>query len=208
MSSQDIVGVILAGGASSRFGGRDKAFTPFRGKALIEWSIAAIGPQVRTLAINTNGDPLEFEAFGCAIIRDQVATAPHERQGPLRGIEAALDWTARTHPGALCFTAPVDMPHLPHDIVTCLARALAASDAPAAFVTGPMGDQPLVALWRPEVLPRVAAFLKEGERSVRRALAALGATGVADARGAASYHNINTPSDADGFDDSPYPPCG
>lgn len=195
MSSQEIVGVILAGGASSRFGGRDKALIPYRGKPLLEWSVAAIGPQVRTLAINTNGDPLEFEAFGCVIVGDRTATAPHEREGPLRGIEAALDWTARTHPGALCFTAPVDMPDLPHDIVHHLFIALSGTDALAAFVTGPMGDQPLIALWRQEALALILSALERGERSVRRVLASIGALPVPDTRDGSRYRNINAAVD-------------
>lgn len=195
MSGQDVVGVILAGGASSRFGGRDKALIPYRGKPLLEWSVAAIGPQVRTLAINTNGDPADFVSYDCPIIRDRLPAASAVREGPLRGIEAALDWTARAHPGALCFTAPVDMPHLPDDIVNRLFTALAATNALAAFVTGPMGDQPLLALWRPEALAPVLSSLECGERAVRRVLASIGALPVPDTRDGSRYRNINTPAD-------------
>ena len=53
-----ILGVILAGGQSRRMGGGDKSLTDLGGQPLLAHVIARFAPQVATLILNANGDPL------------------------------------------------------------------------------------------------------------------------------------------------------
>ena len=57
-------GLILAGGLSRRMGGGDKALLPLAGKPMLAHVIAALEPQACPLAVNANGDPSRFAAFG------------------------------------------------------------------------------------------------------------------------------------------------
>jgi MobA-like NTP transferase domain len=67
-----IVGVLLAGGRSSRMGGGDKCLLPLGGKPMLAYALERLKPQVETMVINANGHPGRFEAFGLPVIADSV----------------------------------------------------------------------------------------------------------------------------------------
>ncbi len=57
--------VILAGGLSTRMGGGNKALRMLAGETLLSRVIARLSPQCGPLAINANGEPGQFEEYGC-----------------------------------------------------------------------------------------------------------------------------------------------
>lgn len=142
-----ILGAILAGGASSRFGS-DKALATLSGRALIDHVAAALASQCDGLVVvgRTHG--------GIASVPDRPAAG----LGPLGGLAGALHHAA----GAgfdLVLAAPCDMPRLPLD----LARRLAPAPA---FVA----DHPVVGLW-PVSAAAIVDRLIAQERRAMRALA-------------------------------------
>ena len=98
----ETLGVILAGGRSSRMG-FDKAMLPFQGRRLLDHVVARISPQVRVLAIN--GDAARLGGWAFVILPDPVAGQP----GPLAGVLAAMLWAGAFTKGRV-LTVPVDMP--------------------------------------------------------------------------------------------------
>ena len=68
-----IAGVILAGGRATRMGGGDKCLLPLGGRPILAHVIARLAPQVDALALNANGDPARFAAFGLPVLPDSVA---------------------------------------------------------------------------------------------------------------------------------------
>jgi molybdopterin-guanine dinucleotide biosynthesis protein A len=72
MEPPGVVGVVLAGGRSSRMGGQDKCLASLAGRPVIAQVIARLGPQVATLALNANAEPSRFASFGLPIIADRV----------------------------------------------------------------------------------------------------------------------------------------
>ena len=165
-SPHAIAGVVLAGGRSSRMG-VEKALVDFAGRPMLAHVLARFAPQVMALAINANGDPARFAAFGAPVIADLAPDQP----GPLAGIAAALAW-AQAHGCSRVATVPCDAPFLPRDLVALLARQ--PLEAPAVAM-GPEGWEPLFALWPVAALSHVEARLFAGERAVHRVLAGLGA---------------------------------
>ncbi len=120
MKASDLVlpaGVILAGGRSSRMGGRDKALCPLNGATLAERCTSRLRPQVAALAVNANGDAGSFAFLGLPVLPDPVADYP----GPLGGILAALDWAGEE--GKAVVTVAVDTPFFPADLVARLTEA-------------------------------------------------------------------------------------
>jgi molybdenum cofactor guanylyltransferase len=115
-SPHAIAGVVLAGGRSSRMG-VEKALVDFAGRPMLAHVLARFAPQVMALAINANGDPARFAAFGAPVIADLAPDQP----GPLAGIAAALAW-AQAHGCSRVATVPCDAPFLPRDLVARLAR--------------------------------------------------------------------------------------
>ena len=69
---EDVVGVLLAGGRSSRMGGGDKCLLPLGGQPMLAHIIDRLRPQVSDLVINANGDVARFAAFGLPVIEDRL----------------------------------------------------------------------------------------------------------------------------------------
>ena len=79
--SEDFVGVLLAGGRSSRMGGGDKCLLPPGGRPMLDYIINRLRPQVSDLVINANGNVARFAAFDLPVIEDRI----EGQAGPLAG---------------------------------------------------------------------------------------------------------------------------
>src|SRR3990172_4670992 len=92
---EGVIGVVLAGGKSSRMGGGDKALLPLGGRPLLVHVFERLRPQVAEIVLNANGDPGRFAAFGLPLVPDRL----DGQMGPLAGIHAALPstWANRPH---------------------------------------------------------------------------------------------------------------
>jgi len=136
------LGTILAGGLARRLGGGDKALRMVGGQTVLARLIGRLAPQVTQLILNANEDAARFDAFGLPVVGDDLP----DRPGPLAGVLAGLDWTARFATDVQWMvTAPGDAPFLPFDFV---AR-LHAARGQATLVCAASGGQthPVAALW-------------------------------------------------------------
>ncbi|MGN6284671.1 MAG: molybdenum cofactor guanylyltransferase MobA [Afipia sp.] len=137
-------GVLLAGGLARRMGGGDKPMRRIGGRTILDRVIARLQPQCDGLILNANGDPSRFAAFGLPVIADTVEDFP----GPLAGILAALDWTAKHRPDVTwILSAAGDCPFLPRDLVARLHRARAEQDAQLAVASSGGQTHPVIGLW-------------------------------------------------------------
>ncbi|HET7411323.1 MAG TPA: molybdenum cofactor guanylyltransferase, partial [Pararhizobium sp.] len=108
--TNNLPGVLLAGGLARRMGGGDKPMREIGGRTILERVIARLKPQCSELILNANGDPARFVRFGLPVISDTVENFP----GPLAGILAALDWVATNRPEvSFVLSAAADCPFLP-----------------------------------------------------------------------------------------------
>jgi molybdopterin-guanine dinucleotide biosynthesis protein A len=179
-------GIILAGGASRRFGA-DKAATLIEGRPMIAHVAERLAPQVAALAI-AGAD--QTYALACPLLED----GPHATKGPLAGLAAGLSWALEndfTH----VVTSPCDVPLLPRNLVRLLSSRGQLS--PAVLKT-PRGIEAACAMWPVAVLSRVEDRLQAGK--------SLSMTGLLEAAGACvipvqaddldgSFININAPDD-------------
>ena len=115
MTDARVLGVILAGGASKRFGA-NKALAALQSKPLLAHVAARAAPQVDQLVLNAASD---VAATGLTLVPDHV---PGE--GPLGGWLAGLHWAAEQG-FPLLATFACDTPHFPPDTVARLTAALA-----------------------------------------------------------------------------------
>jgi molybdenum cofactor guanylyltransferase len=135
-----ILGAVIAGGASSRMGGDEKAFLKLGGVTLIERIISRIGFQVDEIVVNANGDPGRFADLPHLVIADllpEIAT-------PLAGLHAALTFGADDGFDAV-LTVPSDTPLLPLDLVERLKQAGQVTGA--AHAQSGACDHYLTGLW-------------------------------------------------------------
>ncbi|KPF80516.1 hypothetical protein IP88_00080 [alpha proteobacterium AAP81b] len=164
-----LLGAVLAGGASRRFGS-DKALALLDGTALIDHVIAALAPQVADLVICGRVHPPWAS----------LADLPAPGLGPLGGLCAALAHAVSAgHDAVLC--VPCDAPHLPGD----LARRLGHGPSVAL-------GQRSVGVWPAALAPALRDHLAAaGDLSLRRWIAVSGAS---ECDGGA-IANINRPGD-------------
>lgn len=184
MAQQEITAVILAGGLATRLGGVDKGLQPLAGKALVAHVLGRIRPQVARVLINCNRNADLYADFGCPLVPDRIAGFP----GPLAGLHAALQ--ACETP--LLLTVPCDSPFLPDNLATGLYAALGAGDA---AIASSGRREPVFAMYRCGLLPRLEEFLNAGERKVGQWQSEL-QCGVADFSGQPeAFRNFNAADD-------------
>lgn len=190
-----VVGVVLAGGKSRRYG-TDKAFVPFHGATLVEHVIGRAAPQVGKLLISANDTP-RFAQFGLPVLADTVTEKDGGQAGPLAGILAALDWIARHEPRARWLASfSVDTPLLPVDLVSRLGAAAEREGAMVACSRSGGRLHPLLALWSPALRESLRPALARGERAVHRFVEQQGMAIVDFAdQPFDPFANVNTPDD-------------
>lgn len=105
MMHEDLTGIVLAGGYSSRYG-CNKALAMFGGRTMIEHSIRALDTVCSGIVIS--GDPHTYGHFNCKVIPDNN---PH--LGPVGGIASTL---ASIHTSKALFVT-CDMPLISPEIL-------------------------------------------------------------------------------------------
>ena len=169
-----LLGAVLAGGQSRRFGS-DKAQARLGGTTLLDHAVAALNPQCdRSVIVGRENGPV-------AAIPDR----PQPGLGPLGGIAGALAYAASEGFDAV-LTVPVDCVRLPANLRDLLAPPPAS-----------LAAQPVIGLWPVQALPLPDALLsEEDDRSVRSFARRIGARAV---ESDVDLPNINHPSDLDRF---------
>ncbi|MCW3838277.1 molybdenum cofactor guanylyltransferase [Sphingomonas canadensis] len=164
-----ILGAVLAGGRSSRFGS-DKALADLNGRPLIAHAIAALARQADGVIVAGR----EWD--------DWVPDRPGPDMGPLGGINAAIHAAAaRGYAGVL--TYPCDAPWLETDL-----RAKLASQAEGAYAA----EMPVIGYWPSALAPVLDDWLATTAtgHSVRAWAAH---AGVKPVELGGMLHNVNTP---------------
>ena len=194
-SSTDILGVILAGGRSRRFGGGDKGFADLGGQPVLAHVIERLRPQVGRLILNANGDVGRFACFGLEIVADQ----DHPERGPLSGVLAAIDQATRHVPNYRAVaTVATDVPFLPPDLIE---RLDAGRGDGLAIAVSAGRRHPTIALWPINARAAVADALGREALSVDALATKLNAVAVPfpmreiEGRAIDPFFNVNTPDD-------------
>jgi molybdopterin-guanine dinucleotide biosynthesis protein A len=165
-----ILGAVLAGGLSSRFGS-DKALAELGGHTLIAHAVDALSGWCEHVIV-----------VGRAMApAPTLPDWPRAGMGPLGGVAAALHH-ARDEGYETVLTCGVDSVGLPDDLLKLLSPAPSYLEA-----------QPVVGLWPASAAEAVEAILHDvGKHSMHRFAETIGARGVQVAWAPA---NINTPAD-------------
>jgi molybdenum cofactor guanylyltransferase/molybdopterin-guanine dinucleotide biosynthesis protein MobB len=168
-------------------GGVDKGLVEIDGRPLVAHVLEALRPQVGPVLINANRHREEYAALGCEVVADAIAGY----FGPLAGIASAME--AADTPYLL--TVPCDGPLLPADLATRLHNRLTTEDAELCVAHDGGRLQPIFALLRRTLLPRLLAYVEGGGHKVEewchhQRLAVADFSDCAEA-----FVNVNTPAD-------------
>ncbi|AIT79697.1 molybdenum cofactor guanylyltransferase [Novosphingobium pentaromativorans] len=165
-----ILGAVLAGGQSSRFGS-DKALAELEGHTLLALAVDALaGLCDHVIVVGRETAPAPT-----------LPDWPRPGMGPLGGIAAALHH-AHDEGYETVLTCGVDVAALPDNLLELLGAA------PACLV-----DQPVIGLWPASASMAIEALLHSDEKhSMLRFADKIGARKV---KAGKSIPNINTPAD-------------
>jgi molybdopterin-guanine dinucleotide biosynthesis protein A len=142
----DVSGVILAGGKSSRYG-KDKAFVKINGLPLIESVIEVMGSVFQEVIIITN-TPNKYSYLGLSVYEDTI-----KGLGPLGGIVTGL--TAISKEAG--FFVACDMPFLNRELLLYMTESKGEFDAVIPRISGKM--EALHGLYRKTCLPAIKRLI-------------------------------------------------
>ena len=190
ISANDISGLILAGGLSTRMGGRDKGLQLLEGRPMITHIIERLQPQVGPLLINANQNYEAYEVFGLPMIADVISNFV----GPLAGLHAGLSHCTTPY----LLSVPCDCPFFPTDLARRLSDALMSSGADVAYAVMINQNQtehhPVFCLLKRDVMVGLGEYLSEGGRKVLTWMSSQAHVQVVFDDHSA-FLNINTPDD-------------
>ena len=172
-----ILGAVLAGGRSRRFGS-DKGIAAWRGVSLIEHSLAAIRPFADAVVVCGRDWPDQ----------GSLPDRPRPGLGPLGGLNAALTYAA-SHGYDRVLCVPCDTPVLSPELL----RELINSGG-AAFAA----EAPVVSVWPAALSGLLENHMQtSNDRSMKGWAAVVGAEQIT----AGPVANINYRTDLDALDD-------
>lgn len=184
---EDIAGVILAGGKSSRTG-CNKALLELDGVTFIERIADALLVVFSRVFISSDrGHEYEF-------LKLQTVEDVYKGAGPLAGIHSAL-----LHAGTpKIFVVSCDLPLITPDLVRLVLKQGQATDATIVSIDG--ASQPLFGVYDISCLRMLEEHLRGGQYSVHRFLDDVTTHSVAlessrDLGHTIGLSNVNTPSD-------------
>lgn len=162
----DVVGVVLAGGASQRFGG-DKLAAELGGRPLLHHPIERLLEVCDEVVVvlSPGGEEPSVPAGSVVFARDET-----EHEGPLAGLAAGLAAVGSER----AMVAGGDMPGIEPDVVRELLRASEETGAVVANLSDGGDARPLPCVVRTEpALTAARRLLADGHRRLRDLLAAV-----------------------------------
>jgi molybdopterin-guanine dinucleotide biosynthesis protein A len=191
ISSEQITGLILAGGRAQRMGGIDKGLIPFHQKPLIEATIQRLKTQVGSILINANRNITKYAVYGYPVIMDETP----DFSGPLAGFLMGLKNCKTPY----LLTTPCDSPLFPKDLGAKLANELERNDLDLVYASSKEADgkvwaQPVFCLMRTNLQDSLSSFLSKGDLKIDRWFKEL-KSGTVIFDDAQAFANANTPEE-------------
>jgi molybdopterin-guanine dinucleotide biosynthesis protein A len=180
--------IVLAGGRGRRMKA-DKAGLDVGGQTLLEHVLLQLGPYFDEVLVSVSpGQTVRLGSSSPLLVEDLVPGL-----GPIGGLLAGLT-TARHE---ACAVIACDIPDIDIPLLRSLARS--AGKADIAVPVGPSGlREPLFAIYRRSIVPRIEALLARGEHSLLP-LYDRCRTAVVRFDDPARIRNLNTREDYDHF---------
>jgi len=189
----EVVGYVLAGGGSTRFG-RDKALVEVGGTPMLKRMIELlrqVTKEVKIVATN------KYAAFGVTMVEDRW---PGE--GPLGGIITALEDAAMSAARPEWnLILSCDMPFLTREWLALLCERAGGSKAQVVFPHSASGPEPLCACWQTAGAAKLRSGFESGVRKVTAGIALLRAEVLDEAEwkrfdsAGRLFWNMNTAAD-------------
>ena len=161
MDHNKILGVVLAGGKSQRFG-QDKSQVKLNGKILIDYILSEIIDEFKETLIVTNQS--------ISFMRSEKITVIHDFKkglGPLGGILSAMKWIKDNNKEySWISTFPTDTPFFTKKELRIFYKKLKINESKLFFIKNEETRHNIFGLWSVDLMDQLEFDLLEGERKV------------------------------------------
>jgi len=162
MVENNILGVVLAGGKSQRFG-KDKASVKFRDKSLIEHTITKIENNFKEILIVSNTDKNNFKKNNIYLTKDII----DGYLGPLVGVLSAMDWIQKNNKNYKWIaTFPCDTPFFDQSVIEKIKNYTNKTNKKLCFLKNNNKRHNIFGLWSLEVKDTLLKDIENGFRKV------------------------------------------
>ena len=191
MDHNNILGAVLAGGKSQRFG-EDKSQVMLEGKLLIDYILSEISSEFREILVVSN-NKIDFKnSEKISIIEDFK-----KGLGPLGGVLSAMKWVKENNKNyEWVSTFPVDTPFFKKEILQKFYKEIEIEKSKLFFIKSNMTRHNIFGLWSIDLLDKLEEDLNRGDRKVELWANSVGVKVIdMDFKNIDPFFNINTKQD-------------
>ena len=191
MDHNKILGVVLAGGKSQRFG-QDKSQVRLNGKILIDYILSEIIDEFKETLIVTNESINFMKSDKISLIKDFK-----EGLGPLGGILSSMKWIKKNNKEYNWIsTFPSDTPFFTKKELKIFYENIKISENKLFFIKNKETRHNIFGLWSVDLMDQLESDLLKGERKVELWANSIGVSTVdINYKNINPFFNINTKED-------------
>ena len=192
MTENNILGVVLAGGKSRRFGS-DKSSVKLGDKSLIEHAILKIENNFKEILIITNNENIIINNNNVFLINDIIKGY----LGPLVGVLTAMDWVKKNKKNYNWIaTFPCDTPFFDQSVIETIIKYPQKSTKKLFFLKSGNKRHNIFGLWSMELKDILLKDINNGYRKVEEWANKVGSEIIEiNSKNDNNFLNINTKED-------------
>ena len=163
MDHNNILGTVLAGGKSQRFG-EDKSQVKLDGKLLIDHILDEIINEFKEILIVSNNQINFKHSDKISMISDLK-----KDQGPLGGVLSAMKWVKESNKDYKWIsTFPVDTPFFKKEILQNFLREINSDESKLFFIKSNNTRHNIFGIWSIDLMEKLEEDLNNGKRKVEQ----------------------------------------
>ena len=161
MDHNNILGTVLAGGKSQRFG-EDKSQVKLNGKLLIDYILSEIEDEFKEILIVTNNQIAFQKSKKISTIKDFK-----KGQGPLGGVLSAMKWAKEKNSNYKWIsTFPVDTPFFKKKILKKFLSEINIEESKLFFIKSNNTRHNIFGMWSIDLMKKLEEDLNKGHKKV------------------------------------------
>ena len=193
MDLNNILGVVLAGGKSQRFG-QDKSQVKLQNKLLIDYILEEIVDEFKEILIIANEQIKFMQSQNISVTKDFKSGV-----GPLGGVLTAMKWIKENNKHYKWIsTFPSDTPFFTKKELKYFYKKIEINESKLFFIKSKNKRHNIFGLWSVSLIEKLEADIMKGERKVEIWADSIGVKTVnIDYKKPDPFFNINTKEDLD-----------
>ena len=191
MDDNNILGVVLAGGKSQRFG-EDKSQVKLGGKLLIDYILSEIIEEFKEILLVSNSS-IDFKHSEKILVIEDIK----KNLGPLGGVLTAMKWVKDNNKDYKWIsTFPADTPFFKCSILQKFFQDIQPEESKLFFIKSNNTRHNIFGLWSIDLMDKLEEDLNKGERKVEVWANSIGVKTInIEFQNEDPFFNINTKED-------------